>query len=564
MRLLLPLILAACTGPQKSDSDTSTGDTDTATLDSAHSGGGDDTSDLDELTARIHEAIDDALATDLGRSNLATGASVAVWIDGQIVAFGVGDRHPDDGGEITADTLFQIGSDTKKMTAIAALQQVEAGRLSLDETMSEALPELVFSKDPSWSDEATLHDLLSHQSGFYDYTPWDSAPDDSELADRAYGRFAENEWLMAPPGVFWNYANPAFCIAGLETEVADGRYWADIQREDIWEPLGMTRTFGRLSEVADDGDYATGYGVIVLSGADSFDELGGDADYEVGTLEMDDQVDNGFTRPAGMVWSTATDQMKLARFLVNGDASVLSDELRAQISTPQVQLYPTVPGQYYGYGLFEVDGLTLNRDYYELPVWIHGGNTLTMTSTFYILPEEQFGISILSNGYGDDFTKTVVAAIGALVDLPEPSDAPTYEDVGDLADYEGSWTDEYGLGDIVLTYDGTDLEISIPLLDEYGISYNATLTPAIKDLFYATIDGATYDLTFIDGPDGTPREYLRNRGFVGTRTDLVTVRPRPASRAEVQARLLEARTNNPPDGFRALLPGALGATFRDW
>jgi len=561
--LLLVLAQLACT-PGKETGETS-GD-DTGLHDSAHTGETDeidDTSEPDELGARVHEALDDALATDIGRANMASGASVAVWIDGQIIAFGVGDRHPDDGGEITADTLFQIGSDTKKMTAIAALQQVQAGRLSLDETMTDALPGFAFSLDTSWADEATLHDLLSHQSGFYDYTPWDSAPDDSELYDRAYGRFAENEWLMAPPGVFWNYANPAFSIIGLETQEADGRAWPDILAEDIWAPLGMTRTFGRLSEVAADGDYATGNGVILLSGGDSFDSLSDDASYEIGTLEMADQVDNGFTRPAGLVWSTATDQMKLAQFLVNGDDTVLSDELREQVTTEQVQLYPTVPGQYYGYGMILVDGMQLGRDYYETPLWIHGGNTLTMTSTFYILPEQQFGISILSNGYGDDFSKTLQAALTSLVELPDPSDGPTYEDVGDLADYVGTWNDPYALGDIVLTTDDSSLFISIPVLDELEIPYDTTLTPAIKDLFYLTVDGATYDLTFIDGADGTPHQYLRNRSFVGVRTDIITAHPRPISRAELRARLLQARASGPPDSLRALLPGALGAPFRD-
>jgi hypothetical protein len=55
------------------------------------------------------------------------------------------------------------------------------------------------------------------------------------------------------------------------------------------------------------------------------------------------------------------------------------------------------------------------------------------------------------------------------------------------------------------------------VLTEHGISYKRTLTPVAADLFMMSIASVDYDITFIDGADGTPNKYVRNRGFVGTR-----------------------------------------------
>ena len=86
------------------------------------------------------------------------------------------------------------------------------------------------------------------------------------------------------------------------------------------------------------------------------------------------------------------------------------DALREQITTPQAPFYPDIPGASYAYGLMITQGITLADGYHDVTVWQHGGNTFTHTSTFTILPEQRFAISILSNGYGDDFSKTDITA----------------------------------------------------------------------------------------------------------------------------------------------------------
>jgi CubicO group peptidase (beta-lactamase class C family) len=465
------------------------------------------------------EAIREAVATDL-LQNDATGASVAIWYDGEVIfAEGFGKRDPDAEDPVAPTTLFQIGSDTKKLTAIAVLREVEAGHLSLDDTLSEALPDLHFAKDAGWTDAITVHQLISHQGGLYDYTPWDDAPADSELANRAYGTFAADEWAMAPGGSFWNYSNANFSIAGLIAEEHAGRPYADLLEDDVFAPLGMTRTFARQSEVEADGDYAVGFGVGIIGDFDSFVPLNSDIDYTYGAVAMADQPDNGFTRPAGLVWSTATDQVKLAAFLIDGDQSVLSDEMRAGITTPHVPLSTVVSGQSYGYGLMILDGwYGGSTSYYATPLWTHGGNTLTMTSGFYVLPEQRLAVSILSNGYGDDFSGTAATALLQLADLPEPSNPPAPPPPAtNLDTYAGDYVDTYGIGRMTFGWDGTHVTIDLPDLEAAGHRVGVNLVSAYQDVFLVTIDGGQYDLEFEDGPDGAPRQYVHNRSFVGTK-----------------------------------------------
>ena len=191
-----------------------------------------------DAIARIEEAARDTLGT-----GYATGCSVAIWRDGSVIyagGFGTKNaaREP-----VSPDTLFQIGSDTKKMTAIALLREVDAGTVDLDTTVADILPTLDLAASPGTFDTLSIDRLLSHRSGLYDYTPWDEAPDDGELLLRTSTAFAANEYAMMPPGVAWNYSNPNFSLAGLLTEQLAERAWAEVLIDDVATPLDMIHTY---------------------------------------------------------------------------------------------------------------------------------------------------------------------------------------------------------------------------------------------------------------------------------------------------------------------------------
>ncbi len=478
--------------------------------DTSDTGGEPDTGEWVFDPSDIVEAVESDLA-----ANMASGAQVAIWLDGEIVySAGFGTRHPDTDEAVATTTLFQIGSDTKKMTAAALLQAEARGDIDIDTGIASLGFDLANS--PSWAAGATIRDLLSHQGGLYDYTPWSNQPDDAYLAEHGHGDFAAREWAHAPAGAMWNYSNANFSLAGLLHEDHDGRPWGNILEDDLLVPLGLDRSYARKSAAEADGDYATGYG-LTLGDYDAFDPWA-DVPYEIGVVEMSAEADNAFTRPAGLVWSTAEQMALYGAFLIDGNAAVLEASVHEQLTTPLVRLYPQLDSQHYALGLMVLDGFQLGRKYYETPLWVHGGNTMAFSSAFYVLPEQRAVVSILSNGYGDDFSSTIVAAVKALDVLPEPGEAnwPTTET--DHALLVGTYVEPV-IGEIVISDADGVLGVAIPELAGRGYDVTPELIyGGITDLYYVEIDNYPWELSFVQDEAGTYR-YVRDRKFVGTRQD---------------------------------------------
>lgn len=503
--LLLGFIFVSCTESSKANDDDQGADGDTAAIDSDS-----EENDEDVYPESYFETFVTALQSDLIKSD-ALGVSVAVMKDGKVIftrAYGfkdVGSTIP-----LTSDTLMQIGSTTKQMTATALLQKVEEGKAELDNTLSDVIPDLEFKLNENWNDQITLHHLLSHQGAFYDYTPWTDQPSDDMLEAVAYGTFAKSYFLMAPPGSFYNYSNPNFIFAGLVTEKLDTRFWPDIMLEDIYKPLGMDRTFLRKAEVIKDGNYSDSFG---------FDFNDVESGKHV-PLTIDQVADSAFTRPAGLAWTTPTQMMKWADFIMNGNSNVLGDEFRKMITTPQVDTLYAAGTMHYGYGMFVETGyMSKANKWYDIPVWEHGGATISFSNILYILPEQNFAISICSSGYGTDFSNSLDAAITTMADLPEPSEnAPTYEiDPEKFDDHVGTYNDQYNVGTMIVTRDGDKLLVSAPTLEEYGYEVGPELVAISSEIFLIYLDGEPLDITFVK--EAGHSKYMRNRIFVATKVE---------------------------------------------
>jgi CubicO group peptidase (beta-lactamase class C family) len=386
-------------------------------------------------------------------------------------------------------------------TAVAVLQQVEAGGLDLEAPITETLAGLEFEGHPEWAPSITSRHLLSHASAMYDYVVMDGATGDEALGDFAYGPFGSVVYLMAPSGRMYNYSNPNFYVAGLVAESLAGEAYREYMRDHVWLPLGMDRTFLLPAEVIADGDY-----VITTTASPGFS----------GPLAPD-AYDAGAMRPAGFAFSSVLQLAEFVKFLRNGNTDVLSDGLRTDMQSPQMNTKMLLDLYHYGFGIFLAEGFWIGEDFYDVPLLTHNGYIPGHCADLTWVPGLDFGFITLATGDQGYFPEVLAEAMLHLCELPEPAAAPDLTvDPDTFTKYAGDYHDPNMAGTITITKRGDQLQISVPLFDTNNIPYNEFLQAASPDNFLFIVQSYPLGLTFILDEGGQP-EYLRTRSFVAER-----------------------------------------------
>ncbi|MEV1179146.1 serine hydrolase domain-containing protein [Nonomuraea sp. NPDC049784] len=181
---------------------------------------------------------------DLVKTGRVVGAIGEVYVDGKRVGKGsAGSRLLDGkGGAIPASARYWIGSQTKAMTATAVLQLVREGKLSVDDKLSEVLPEVAEKDLVERADEITVRNLIQLTSGIPDYIGPDTSdptrnyrPTDLLAASRKNARPVE-------VGTF-NYSNSNYILLGMIIEKLSGRSLAAELNRRLFAPLGMRHTY---------------------------------------------------------------------------------------------------------------------------------------------------------------------------------------------------------------------------------------------------------------------------------------------------------------------------------
>jgi CubicO group peptidase (beta-lactamase class C family) len=140
---------------------------------------------------------------------------------------------------MSKDAVFSIASITKQFTAIAVLQLVERGRLSLADTVGKILPDY-----PEALKGITIEQLLTHTAG---------VPNARSIATLlAVGR----GWLAADqvmatfkdlplefaPGTRWAYSNSGYQLLGYVVEKVTGQPFPEYIEHTLLEPAAMTQS----------------------------------------------------------------------------------------------------------------------------------------------------------------------------------------------------------------------------------------------------------------------------------------------------------------------------------
>lgn len=168
--------------------------------------------------------------------------------------WGVADRTSNK--PITADSQFRMGSMNKMFTAVAALQLVSKGKLSLDGTIGTYLPDYP-NKDIA--NKVTIRMLLTHTGGTGDFFgPEFEAHRLSLRSVSDYVALFGNRAPEFPPGTQYRYSNYGFMLLGRIVEVVSGMSYFDYVQKSIFAPLGMRAT-GSQPEVERVPNRVNGY-----------------------------------------------------------------------------------------------------------------------------------------------------------------------------------------------------------------------------------------------------------------------------------------------------------------
>jgi CubicO group peptidase (beta-lactamase class C family) len=169
------------------------------------------------------------------------GATALIARDGVIIyekAFGMANMELQ--VPMQVDQVFRIGSITKQFTAVAILQLMEKGKLSLQDDMTKFIPDY-----PTQGNKITIENLLTHTSGIQDYAKIkdttkrgtiDFAP--TEMID-----YFKNRPVRFTPGTKWEYSNSNYFLLGYIIEVVTGEVYQDYLENHIVKPLGMSNSY---------------------------------------------------------------------------------------------------------------------------------------------------------------------------------------------------------------------------------------------------------------------------------------------------------------------------------
>jgi beta-lactamase class C len=146
----------------------------------------------------------------------------------------------DDAKPVSATTLFHIASIGKPMTTTAVMLLVEAGKLSLDDTVASIIPEFT----GEGCEAITVRHLLTHTSGLaQDPGPeiLDGIPAGADTATQLKN-YPKGQ-LAVPTGSKVEYSNVGFGLLGLISEAVSGQAFPSFMREHLFAPIGMNDTY---------------------------------------------------------------------------------------------------------------------------------------------------------------------------------------------------------------------------------------------------------------------------------------------------------------------------------
>ncbi len=317
----------------------------------------------------------EAAVTKFMASTHVPGLSIAIVENGEYEwAQGFGFADLENNVPANEHTLFRLASISKPLTATAALQLWERGKLDLDVPVQKYCPS--FPQKP-WP--ISTRQVLGHLGGIRHYK---SGPEnDLEGGNtkhfddpiQAGLNFFKDDPLVAQPGTSFHYSTQGYTLVGCVIEGASGAKYMDFMRQNVFVPAQMDQT------QADDRFAIIPYRTRFYEKKDS------------GAVRNAELLDSSYKIPGGGWLSSAED---MARF----EVAILNDKLirRSTRDLMWTALKPS-DGSPDTYGLGW--GWGKNNEHEVRSVGHTGGQQGTSTA-FVIAPDQRAGVVVLTNMEG--------------------------------------------------------------------------------------------------------------------------------------------------------------------
>jgi len=409
----------------------------------------------------------------------------------------------------TPNTLYGLGSTTKSFVALSIMQLVEAGKISLDDLVSNYVPLKIGFKDKP----ILIRHLLSHSSGIPDLgtstiilqsgmgfhmgIPMASVNDFYRFVNGA-----QNE-IVDEPGKRYFYLNAGYRMLGHIIQNVSGVPFHVYVTESILKPLKMFRSTFVKSVFERDPDRITPYRV---------DESGRFIPTPYPYPNVEENFEFSFISAPGGLISSVTELSNYLMANLNWgvfeDKRIIGKESLEEMFKIHIEFPRRLYGRHgYGYGWSIIEG------FFGTKLVSHGGSILVSTSHLSLLPEYGFGIAMASNSAGfpyDEFAQTLYAIILGR----DPEDVPYVKVRKKMNLLCGHYSTYMGVdnaevvsrgGMLYLIQKGVFGSITMPLIPEDDLMES--------NRFYVYSNGVRMPVEFVIYSDGRVDMYIERDRF---------------------------------------------------
>jgi CubicO group peptidase (beta-lactamase class C family) len=296
------------------------------------------------------------------------------------------------------ETVYHIVGPMLPFTGIAVMQQVERGKLQLDDDISKFIPEF-----PLQGHHVTVRQLLNHTSGIVDYhylgDPIEATSRLPKALDEVMALYAGKNWVNEP-GTKWDWSISGFQLLVTIVERVTGQSFPDYVQQNIFKPAGVKST-----TYCDDFTLTRGLSHAYRKIGTSYVEA-----------RENDMAYNSDLR----FCSTVGDLLKLWRAIK--DKNLVRPETFQQMTTAEgaaAHMSAQDPKAQYGFAMI------LNHEDERRRIGQHG-SLMGYSGSLYDFPDDQLTIVVLTNTEDQNayaITRALGRAILGLPPLPDPKPA---------------------------------------------------------------------------------------------------------------------------------------------